>query len=212
MHQLCNKAEVGSLIEVRKADILLNLSLPRLSLVPAPHYRRYRCLHLPTLGLIHNSLRLCGLLRLYLLRPRFSHPALRQDDVLVTWKPRLARLAVRSGHILGSRAALSKYIGSEVRHCALDMMFPCGCWVCGEYHDSWLFNYFSPSQLSVQITTDKRANRTLLTSSASLENAKKLVTAYKTGKIPDMTPELWNAKKIIDSTIHPGTTTSAMAR
>ncbi|RII12866.1 sideroflexin-5 [Alternaria sp. MG1] len=54
--------------------------------------------------------------------------------------------------------------------------------------------------------------RTLLTSSASLENAKKLVTAYKTGKIPDMTPELWNAKKIIDSTIHPGTTTSAMAR
>ncbi|CAN9473027.1 unnamed protein product [Alternaria alternata] len=53
--------------------------------------------------------------------------------------------------------------------------------------------------------------RTLLTSSASLENAKKLVTAYKTGKIPDMTPELWNAKKIIDSTIHPDGGNTRMA-
>ncbi len=46
--------------------------------------------------------------------------------------------------------------------------------------------------------------RTLLTSSAGLENAKQLVTAYKTGKMREMTPELWQAKKIIDSTIHPG--------
>ena len=45
-----------------------------------------------------------------------------------------------------------------------------------------------------------------------MENAKKLVTAYKTGKIPEMTPELWNAKKIIDSTIHPGTTIGAIAQ
>ncbi|KAL5383319.1 putative alpha-isopropylmalate carrier [Paraphaeosphaeria sporulosa] len=47
--------------------------------------------------------------------------------------------------------------------------------------------------------------RTLLTSSAGLDNAKQLVTAYKTGKMQDMTPELWKAKKIIDSTIHPDT-------
>ncbi|PSN74569.1 tricarboxylate carrier [Corynespora cassiicola Philippines] len=47
--------------------------------------------------------------------------------------------------------------------------------------------------------------RTLLTSSAGLENAKQLVTAYKTGKVQDMTPQLWKAKKIIDSTIHPDT-------
>ncbi|KAF2124815.1 sideroflexin-5 [Dothidotthia symphoricarpi CBS 119687] len=47
--------------------------------------------------------------------------------------------------------------------------------------------------------------RTLLTSAAGLENAKQLVTAYRTGKIRDMTPDLWNAKKIIDSTIHPDT-------
>ncbi|KAF1950092.1 Tricarboxylate/iron carrier [Byssothecium circinans] len=47
--------------------------------------------------------------------------------------------------------------------------------------------------------------RTLFTSSAGLENAKQLITAYKTGKIRDMTPELWQAKKIIDSTIHPDT-------
>lgn len=46
---------------------------------------------------------------------------------------------------------------------------------------------------------------TLFTSATGLENAKQLVTAYKTGKIQNMTPDLWSAKKIIDSTIHPGT-------
>jgi hypothetical protein len=46
--------------------------------------------------------------------------------------------------------------------------------------------------------------RTLLTSSSGLEHAKQLVTAYKMGKTQEMTPELWKAKKIIDSTIHPG--------
>jgi len=46
---------------------------------------------------------------------------------------------------------------------------------------------------------------TLLTSAAGLEKAKHLVTAYKTGKMQDMTPGLWSAKKIIDSTIHPDT-------
>jgi hypothetical protein len=52
--------------------------------------------------------------------------------------------------------------------------------------------------------------RTLLTSSAGLEHAKQLVTAYKTGKVQDMTPELWRAKKIIDATLHPGTYRSAV--
>ncbi|KAF2033987.1 tricarboxylate carrier [Setomelanomma holmii] len=47
--------------------------------------------------------------------------------------------------------------------------------------------------------------RTLFTTAAGLENAKQLVTAYKTGKIRDMTPELWEAKKTIDSTLHPDT-------
>jgi hypothetical protein len=46
--------------------------------------------------------------------------------------------------------------------------------------------------------------RTLLTSSAGLEQAKQLVTAYKQGKVQQMTPELWQAKKTIDSTLHPG--------
>lgn len=54
-------------------------------------------------------------------------------------------------------------------------------------------------------TTNTTPRRTLFTSSAGLENAKRLVTSYKTGKIQDMTPELWSAKKVIDSTIHPGT-------
>lgn len=47
-------------------------------------------------------------------------------------------------------------------------------------------------------------HRTLFTTKASLEHAKELVSAYKQGKIQSMTPELWQAKKTIDSTIHPG--------
>ena len=47
-------------------------------------------------------------------------------------------------------------------------------------------------------------NRTLFVSSAGLEHAKRLVTAYKQGLIPSMTPELWQAKKVVDSTLHPG--------
>ncbi|KAF2650325.1 sideroflexin-5 [Lophiostoma macrostomum CBS 122681] len=57
----------------------------------------------------------------------------------------------------------------------------------------------------VRHSADISDPRTLLTSSAGLEHAKDLVTAYKTGKLRDMTPELWRAKKIIDSTIHPDT-------
>ena len=45
----------------------------------------------------------------------------------------------------------------------------------------------------------------MLVNSAGLENAKSLVAAYKQGKIKDMNPELWKAKKIVDSTLHPGT-------
>ncbi|KAF2642100.1 sideroflexin-5 [Massarina eburnea CBS 473.64] len=57
----------------------------------------------------------------------------------------------------------------------------------------------------VRHSADISDPRTLLTSSAGLENAKQLVTAYKTGKVRDMTPELWQAKKTIDSTLHPDT-------
>ena len=46
--------------------------------------------------------------------------------------------------------------------------------------------------------------RTLFTGSDGLEHAKGLVSAYKQGKIAHMTPELWTAKKVIDSTLHPG--------
>lgn len=46
---------------------------------------------------------------------------------------------------------------------------------------------------------------TLFTTNAGLENAKQLISAYKQGKIRDMNKELWTAKKIIDSTLHPGT-------
>lgn len=48
-------------------------------------------------------------------------------------------------------------------------------------------------------------DRTLLTSSAGLEHAKQSIAAYKQGKVVEMTPELWKAKKTIDSTLHPDT-------
>ncbi|KAK4039945.1 Tricarboxylate/iron carrier [Parachaetomium inaequale] len=47
--------------------------------------------------------------------------------------------------------------------------------------------------------------RTLLVGSAGLEQAKKTLIAYKQGQIQSMTPELWRAKKIVDSTLHPDT-------
>lgn len=46
--------------------------------------------------------------------------------------------------------------------------------------------------------------RTLLVSSSGLEHAKQLVTSYKTGAAKHMTPEIWQAKKVVDSTLHPG--------
>lgn len=49
-----------------------------------------------------------------------------------------------------------------------------------------------------------QARRTLFVSSSGLENAKKLVSSYKQGQVTSMTPEIWRAKKIVDSTLHPG--------
>lgn len=46
--------------------------------------------------------------------------------------------------------------------------------------------------------------RTLFVSSSGLENAKRLVSSYKTGEAKVMTPEIWQAKKVVDSTLHPG--------
>lgn len=52
-------------------------------------------------------------------------------------------------------------------------------------------------------------DRTLFTSSAGLEQAKSLIVDYKKGKLAEMTPELWTAKKTIDSTLHPGSYTGS---
>lgn len=46
---------------------------------------------------------------------------------------------------------------------------------------------------------------TLFAGTSGLEKAKQLVTDYKTGKADKMTPDLWQAKKVVDSTLHPGT-------
>jgi len=48
------------------------------------------------------------------------------------------------------------------------------------------------------------SQRTLFVSASGLEQAKQLISAYKLGHVPSMTPELWAAKKIVDSTLHPG--------
>ncbi|GME70754.1 unnamed protein product [[Candida] boidinii] len=45
----------------------------------------------------------------------------------------------------------------------------------------------------------------LLNTAADVENAKRLIWDYKNGVINEMTPELWRAKRILDSTIHPDT-------
>nr|OQO29097.1 hypothetical protein B0A51_06171 [Rachicladosporium sp. CCFEE 5018] len=57
----------------------------------------------------------------------------------------------------------------------------------------------------VRHSADLSDPRTLFTSSSGLEHAKQLVTQYKQGKVQAMSPDLWTAKKIIDSTLHPDT-------
>lgn len=47
--------------------------------------------------------------------------------------------------------------------------------------------------------------RTLFVGKHGLEQAKQAIIAYKTGQTKEMTPHLWYAKKIVDSTLHPGT-------
>ncbi|KAF8543684.1 Tricarboxylate/iron carrier [Trichophaea hybrida] len=49
--------------------------------------------------------------------------------------------------------------------------------------------------------------RTLFTSAAQLEQSKSLLSAYKYGALPSMTPSLWTAKKVCDATLHPDTGT-----
>lgn len=46
--------------------------------------------------------------------------------------------------------------------------------------------------------------RTLLVSQKQLVQAKDLIAQYKRGALPEMNDELWRAKKIVDSTLHPG--------
>jgi tricarboxylate carrier len=48
-------------------------------------------------------------------------------------------------------------------------------------------------------------HRTLLVNASGLEHAKSLIASYKQGKLKEMTPELWHAKKLVDSTLHPDT-------
>lgn len=57
----------------------------------------------------------------------------------------------------------------------------------------------------VQHTAGITDPRTLLAGKTGLEQAKQAVIAYKQGQTKEMTPELWHAKKIVDSTLHPDT-------
>ena len=44
----------------------------------------------------------------------------------------------------------------------------------------------------------------LLITKKGLQDSKELIANYKLGKIREMSPELWHAKKVVDATIHPG--------
>lgn len=66
-----------------------------------------------------------------------------------------------------------------------------------QYRTRWIGSIEGQFELIVEI-------RTLFVSSVGLENAKKLISSYKQGQLKSMTPELWHAKKIVDSTLHPG--------
>jgi tricarboxylate carrier len=45
----------------------------------------------------------------------------------------------------------------------------------------------------------------LFTTSKHLGDAKKLISDYRNGQFKELTPEFWNAKKVLDSTVHPDT-------
>lgn len=47
-------------------------------------------------------------------------------------------------------------------------------------------------------------SRTLFVGKKGLEEAKQAIISYKTGQTKEMTPAIWTAKKIVDSTLHPG--------
>ncbi|KAI9701258.1 MAG: hypothetical protein M1836_001928 [Candelina mexicana] len=57
----------------------------------------------------------------------------------------------------------------------------------------------------VRHSADIADPRTLFVSKTGLENAKRLISSYKQGNVRSMTPELWRAKKVVDSTLHPDT-------
>ncbi|KZF23966.1 mitochondrial cation transporter [Xylona heveae TC161] len=57
----------------------------------------------------------------------------------------------------------------------------------------------------VRHSADLADPRTLFVSSSGLEHAKAMVSSYKTGGLKSMTPDIWKAKKIVDSTLHPDT-------
>lgn len=45
----------------------------------------------------------------------------------------------------------------------------------------------------------------LLTTSSQLEHSRQLIAKFRNGELKEMTPELWHAKKVLDSTVHPDT-------
>ncbi|KAF2403227.1 Tricarboxylate/iron carrier [Trichodelitschia bisporula] len=62
----------------------------------------------------------------------------------------------------------------------------------------------------VRHAADLSDPRTLLVSSAGLEQAKAVVSAYKTGQLRHTTLEFWQAKKVVDATLHPDTGTPVL--
>jgi hypothetical protein len=156
-------------------------------------------------------------------RRRRAGRGVRHDVILPTRRPGAARLAVRPEHILGTREAHCWYHRPEVRAIgALEddtrresrvRVEKTVCSLCnGDYRAplsyiniTWALGALCGNPDYGLVSDDLWPSRTLLVGKTGLEQAKKIVTSYKQGKTQELTPELWKAKRIVDSTLHPDT-------
>ena len=129
-------------------------------------------------------------------RPK-QPPAIRLADrgrisdvsFLAHW-PRAARVEIRPEHLPGPGQARRRHIRPAVSGSAGARLAAASMPAC---------------QNTPRAYTCLTRSRTLFVRRAALEDATSLLARYEAGEIRSMTPELWRAKKVVDSTLHPGT-------
>lgn len=146
-------------------------------------------------------------------------------------QPRAARVAVRPQYVLGPRQADGWHNRSEVREppsSTRGIIKDGRRWekedgLCSRRSKQPFFVRFFWSTrlvfgslgrgrkegkknpcLLTQTLSVHPIRRTLFVGKQGLERAKNAIVAYKTGQVKEMTPDIWQAKKIVDSTLHPG--------